>query len=243
MAVPGYRRKESDLKILKDSQFTLTSLIRLYKKNELVPKKFSKIVGEPMVENARLLMYAVNEANRCDLYKEYEFRKEQQRLVIKYANRILVDLLILSEFNGGNLSKFQKVITAVTSIPYTVKKWMKSDRERYEKSIKNLEIIELSSKMPMEVTDSQIDDKNMTLTETKDYDIDNFVSKIIKSHENDKIDERINECDEDKQMVDNLDCLDDELDNELENTQKRKKPTKQMRLMSKLLDVENGGLI
>lgn len=230
MSVPGYRRKESDLKILKDSQFALISLIRLYKKNELVPKKFSKIVGEPMVENARLLMYSVNEANRCDLYKEYELRKEQQRLIVKYANRILVDLLILSEFNGGNLSKFQKIITAIISIPYTVKKWMKSDKERYDKNQMNMEATKSISIIATESLDNE--NESSTDAENDDIALNNIVSQIIKNHENDKIDEECDEIIEDAYIA-------EDLDNELENSQKHKKPTKQMKLVNKLLNFED----
>ena len=132
MAVPSYRRKLSEFKILKETQNLMVSLARLYKKEELCPKRYSRVIGEPLMENLRNLIYEITNANSLQLNDEMDERRKCQKSALRILRCIYVDIMILSELNGGNIAKFENQLLLLDSVEGYLKRWIKSDMKRIE---------------------------------------------------------------------------------------------------------------
>ena len=72
MSVPSYKRSENVFQILTNAEKLYKEIIRISKTEKLIPKRYMKLLGFKIVEDARDVLESIAIANEMDLNDDYE---------------------------------------------------------------------------------------------------------------------------------------------------------------------------
>lgn len=143
MSVPRYRRTESILKVLLESQKFFINVSKNVRNEKFLSKKKFHTFGYSLLENTRQLLYNINHANWVMLNDTtLSERTNYQTEAIKLAENIELDvelILFESESTSNNnpsqtiVEKCSTMIKDIRLIRDLLYKWRKSDIERITK--------------------------------------------------------------------------------------------------------------
>lgn len=135
MSVPSYKRKDSELIILKTLDKLFKDVISLYKDNCLIAKKNRKTIMEPMIDNVRNAMYQINIANNLNLKDDFErnLRKQHQLKAFEYLNNIVIDCKFCMNYSDDckYSARFSTIIDLTNNSKISLKTWIKSDEKQF----------------------------------------------------------------------------------------------------------------
>jgi hypothetical protein len=132
MSVPAYKRSENAFQILTNAERLYKEIIRISKTEKLIPKRYMKLLGFKIVEDARDVLESIAIANEMDLNDEYEKiqRREYQRRTKIALIKMEQDIKINLEFVGSSIEKYETSLSLMSDIKKQLSNWIKSDFER-----------------------------------------------------------------------------------------------------------------
>ena len=134
MSVPAYNRKTSELEILNIVDELFRAVVSIAKDGNLVAKKNRKTMVEPMLDNVRKAMYAVNNANNYNLFdaKEQSERHRHQKCAFEHLNNVVIDCKFCMGYSDDHMysMKFSNVLDLVIKAKSALRAWIKSDEKR-----------------------------------------------------------------------------------------------------------------
>ena len=132
MSVPAYKRSENAFQILTNAERLYKEIIRISKTEKLIPKRYMKLLGFKIVEDARDVLESIAIANEMDLNDEYEKiqRREYQRRTKIALIKMEQDIKINLEFVGSSIEKYETSLSLMSDIKKQLSNWVKSDFER-----------------------------------------------------------------------------------------------------------------
>lgn len=132
MSVPAYKRSENVFQILTNAEKLYKEIIRISKTEKLIPKRYMKLLGFKIVEDARDVLESIAIANEMDLNDDYEKiqRREYQKKTKISLIKMEQDIKINLEFVGTSIEKYETSLSLMSDIKKQLSNWMKSDLER-----------------------------------------------------------------------------------------------------------------
>ena len=132
MSVPAYKRSENAFQILTNAEKLYKEIIRISKTEKLIPKRYMKLLGFKIVEDARDVLESIAIANEMDLNDEYEKiqRREYQKKTKIALIKMEQDIKINLEFVGPSIEKYETSLSLMSDIKKQLSNWIKSDFER-----------------------------------------------------------------------------------------------------------------
>ena len=132
MSVPSYKRSENVFQILTNAEKLYKEIIRISKTEKLIPKRYMKLLGFKIVEDARDVLESIAIANEMDLNDDYEKiqRREYQKKTKIALIKMEQDIKINLEFVGSSIEKYETSLSLMSDIKKQLSNWMKSDLER-----------------------------------------------------------------------------------------------------------------
>jgi uncharacterized membrane-anchored protein YjiN (DUF445 family) len=132
MSVPAYKRSENAFQILTNAEKLYKEIIRISKTEKLIPKRYMKLLGFKIVEDARDVLESIAIANEMDLNDEYERiqRREYQKRTKIALIKMEQDIKINLEFVKSSIEKYETSLSLMSDIKKQLSNWIKSDFER-----------------------------------------------------------------------------------------------------------------
>lgn len=132
MSVPAYKRSENVFQILTNAEKLYKEIIRISKTEKLIPKRYMKLLGFKIVEDARDVLESIAIANEMDLTDDYEKvqRREYQKKTKIALIKMEQDIKINMEFVGSSIEKYETSLSLMSDIKKQLSNWIKSDLER-----------------------------------------------------------------------------------------------------------------
>ena len=132
MSVSAYKRSENVFQILTNAEKLYKEIIRISKTEKLIPKRYMKLLGFKIVEDARDVLESIAIANEMDLTDEYEKvqRREYQKKTKIALIKMEQDIKINMEFVGSSIEKYETSLSLMSDIKKLLSNWIKSDLER-----------------------------------------------------------------------------------------------------------------
>ena len=132
MSVPAYKRSENVFQILTNAEKLYKEIIRISKTEKLIPKRYMKLLGFKIVEDARDVLESIAIANEMDLTDEYEKvqRREYQKKTKISLIKMEQDIKINLEFVGSSIENYETSLSLMSDIKKQLSNWIKSDLER-----------------------------------------------------------------------------------------------------------------
>ena len=132
MSVPAYKRSENVFEILTNAEKLYMEIIRIAKTEKLIPKRYMKLLGFKIVEDARDVLESIAIANEMDLNDDYEKvqRRESQKKTKISLIKMEQDIKINLEFVGSSIENYETSLSLMSDIKKQLSNWVKSDFER-----------------------------------------------------------------------------------------------------------------
>ena len=132
MSVPAYKRSENVFQILTNAEKLYKEIIRIAKTEKLIPKRYMKLLGFKIVEDARDVLESIAIANEMDLNDDYEKvqRRESQKKTKISLIKMEQDIKINLEFVGSSIENYETSLSLMSDIKKQLSNWIKSDLER-----------------------------------------------------------------------------------------------------------------
>lgn len=132
MSVPAYKRSENVFQVLTNAEKLYKEIIRISKTEKLIPKRYMKLLGFKIVEDARDVLESIAIANEMDLTDEYEKvqRREYQKKTKISLIKMEQDIKINLEFVGSSIENYETSLSLMSDIKKQLSNWTKSDFER-----------------------------------------------------------------------------------------------------------------
>ena len=132
MSVPAYKRSENVFQILTNAEKLYKEIIRIAKTEKLIPKRYMKLLGFKIVEDARDVLESIAIANEMDLNDDYEKvqRRESQKKTKISLIKMEQDIKINLEFVGSSIENYETSLSLMSDIKKQLSNWVKSDFER-----------------------------------------------------------------------------------------------------------------
>nr|DAJ76574.1 MAG TPA: Avd-like-generating retroelement protein [Caudoviricetes sp.] len=129
-------RKETELQFLMTAQELQFELTKFVMREKNIPKKWRLIIGQPLIAKVDELLDNLNYANTIfptNIY-EYEMRSKYQTLAVcncwQLHNKIVRMIECVQSVKIENLEKIAELLTNAEVL---IKKWKKTDKERFKK--------------------------------------------------------------------------------------------------------------
>ena len=132
MSVPSYKRSENVFQVLTNAEKLYKEIIRISKTEKLIPKRYMKLLGFKIVEDARDVLESIAIANEMDLTDGYEKvqRREYQKKTKISLIKMEQDIKINLEFVGSSIENYETSLSLMSDIKKQLSNWTKSDFER-----------------------------------------------------------------------------------------------------------------
>jgi hypothetical protein len=129
-------RKETELQFLVTSQELQFAITKLVMSEKNMPKKYRYMVGQSLIAKVDEMLDNLNGANTIfpTTKEEYLTRERYQQKAIINCRQIhnkLVRIIFCVE--GFKVEKLETIAELLTNSEILIKKWKKTDKERYKK--------------------------------------------------------------------------------------------------------------
>lgn len=124
--VPAYKRDEDALTVLNKTRELVSSAYRIVHREDMLPKKKQRTIGEPLLRDVRELACMIMAANNynTNIYSELERRIQIQYDALDRISYVLVGLNLVQTWANCNPAKLEEIFKLADSVKHLMKKWI-----------------------------------------------------------------------------------------------------------------------
>ena len=138
MSVRKNERKQGQLQVLNKSRELVSYIIKILTNEEVFPKKYRWTLVSKISDEGCDLITSINRANavKVETQTDFEYRRFQQKQARGHLEAMMSLITIAYDVFPASAKKMNYVGNLEFEIIELLNKWMKSDKERFVKSVK-----------------------------------------------------------------------------------------------------------